>query len=233
MVAYTFLISTALFYYFGRSIWHPVYLHVRGKQTTVDIYKEIGSNVENDLKPVFSKAGVSYPPSRLTIIALKDERKLELWANNSNGVTTFIDSYKFKGFSGKLGPKLREGDYQIPEGIYKIEYLNPNSSYHLSMKVSYPNNYDKKKAELDGRSNLGGDIFIHGKSTTVGCIPVGDSNIEKLFILVYRVGKDNVDVIISPYDMRIKGMTIQYNNLSWLPEKHNNIKNVLINYKKS
>ena len=59
-------------------------------------------------------------------------------------------------FSGTLGPKLREGDGQIPEGIYGIGYLNPNSSYYLSLKVTYPNASDRARAKKDGRTNLGG-----------------------------------------------------------------------------
>ena len=57
-------------------------------------------------------------------------------------------------------PMLR--DRQIPEGIYGIEYLNPNSRFHLSLKRSYPNEFDRKRATEDGWSNLGGDILIHG-----------------------------------------------------------------------
>jgi len=61
-----------------------------------------------------------------------------------------IKSYPFTGFSGGLGPKLREGDGQIPEGVYAIEYLNPNSQFHLSVKLDYPNVFDKAKGRADG-----------------------------------------------------------------------------------
>ncbi len=223
-------ISFVLFYHYGRSAWHPYYLKLHGKQTTQDVYLKIGPQIESQLNSIFSKTKVQYPPQHLTIIALKEERILELWAQNANSKPSLIDKYKFTGFSGVLGPKLKSGDGQIPEGIYAIEYLNPNSSYHLSMKVTYPNTYDKEVAKRDGRTNLGGDIFIHGKSLTIGCIPIGDKNIEKLFILVQRVGIKNIDVIISPYDMRRKEKMLNYQNLSWLPEKYQNIKAKLLNY---
>jgi murein L,D-transpeptidase YafK len=226
-------ISTFIFYQYGRSIWHPYYLKLNGKRTTQEVYSQIGKQIEDQLSLKFSKKHIPYPPNQLSIIALKEERKLELWAKNKNGIPSLIDTYEFKGFSGELGPKLKSGDKQIPEGIYKIEYLNPNSSYHLSMKITYPNFFDNKVAKQDGRTNLGGDIFIHGKSLTIGCIPIGDRNIEKLFILVYKIGKENVDVIISPYDMRIKEKNIDYRNLNWLPEKYQIIKNALSKYKES
>lgn len=59
-----------------------------------------------------------------------------------------IYSYKFTGFSGKPGPKLREFDRQMPEGIYEIESYNPNSKFHLSMRLNYPNGFDKKNGEI-------------------------------------------------------------------------------------
>ena len=115
----------------------------------------------------------------------------------------YLCTYSFTGFSGVLGPKIKEGDGQIPEGVYKLDYLNPNSSYHLSMKISYPNNFDKLAAMSEGRRNLGADIFIHGKDDTIGCIPIGDENIEKLFQLVLPLRQEN-EFVISPNEFENK-----------------------------
>ena len=134
----------------------------------------------------------------LTILVFKRERTVEVHAP---GWPT-PRQYGMTGFSGRLGPKLGEGDRQIPEGLYGIEYLNPNSMFHLSLRVSYPNEFDRKLAREDGRTDLGGDIMIHGGHMTVGCIPIGDDAIEELFYLVSAVGRRNVRVVISPYDMR-------------------------------
>ncbi len=122
-------------------------------------------------------------------------------------------------FSGTLGPKLREGDGQIPEGIYGIDYLNPNSRFYLSLKVSYPNASDRARAKVDGRVNLGGDIMIHGKAVTIGCVPVGDDAIEDIFYLASAVGIKNVSVVIAPYDMR-KGRKpeLERSPLAWYPD---------------
>ena len=126
--------------------------------------------------------------------------------------------YKMTAFSGKLGPKLKEGDRQIPEGIYCVEYMNPNSSYHLSFKVSYPNDFDKAMAAKEGRTNLGGDIMIHGSNATIGCVPIGDEGIEDVFYLVAKVGFKNVEIVIAPYDMR-KGRRpeLEQSSLAWYP----------------
>ena len=134
----------------------------------------------------------------LRILVFKQERMVEVQAPGWSAPRR----YPMTAFSGTLGPKLREGDGQIPEGVYGLAYLNPNSSYHLSMKVSYPNAEDRAQAAKEGRTNLGGDIMIHGSNATVGCVPVGDEAIEELFYFVQAVGLRNVVVIMAPYDMR-------------------------------
>jgi len=135
---------------------------------------------------------------KLRILVFKNERSVEVHAPGWEAPRI----YPMTAFSGSLGPKLREGDGQIPEGIYGIEYLNPNSSYYLSLKVTYPNASDRARAKADGRTNLGGDIMIHGKAVTIGCVPVGDDAIEDIFYLASAVGMKNVSVVIAPYDMR-------------------------------
>ena len=129
-----------------------------------------------------------------------------------------IKSYPFTGFSGGLGPKLLEGDGQIPEGVYAIEYLNPNSQFHLSVKLDYPNVFDKAKGRADGRDRLGFDIFIHGGSATIGCIPIGDAGIEEVFLMVSEVGINNVTAIVSPYDMRTNTKRIEIPGIIWEQE---------------
>ncbi len=220
-----------LLYHNGRYIWHPVVLKVVGKRTTEDVVKLYGTKAESRLMPHFLRTGVSFPPQKVAILVFKHEKILELWADKSNRMT-FIKSYPLTGSSGVLGPKLKEGDRQIPEGIYGIEYLNPNSSYHLSMKISYPNDFDKIMAEKEGRNNLGGDIFIHGKSATIGCIPVGDKPVEELFILVCKVGQENVKIIIAPYDMRTKKMEVAVDNLFWTKSLYKNIRKALLGFGK-
>ncbi len=189
------------------------------KRSVPDVIKKISPRVENRLRTFFGKAGVSYPPSRLTLIGLKDEMELEVWAE-SDGRWVYIVTYDVLAASGDIGPKRKAGDRQVPEGIYRISTLNPNSRFHLSMKLDYPNDYDRMKARQDGRSNLGGDIYIHGKAKSKGCIAMGDAAIEELFVLAARTGIENTQVLIAPYDFRNKASVsyLMKTGPAWLPE---------------
>ncbi|MBA2479759.1 MAG: hypothetical protein H0V44_03775 [Planctomycetes bacterium] len=113
-----------------------------------------------------------------------------------------VNAYPILAASGAPGPKLREGDRQVPEGIYAIENLNPNSRYHLALRLDYPNAFDRARAREDGRTELGGDIMIHGQDVSIGCLAIGDRAIEDLFVLVARIGIGNATVIVSPTDFR-------------------------------
>jgi len=193
--------GAVVFHRVGRAIWYPVYRSVAGSLTVEDVLREYGPAAEQRLRPSFVQAGLPYPPARVTLLVFKQEKVLEFWAEG-NGRRAFVRSYPILAASGRAGPKLREGDRQVPEGIYQIIALNPNSSYHLSMQVDYPNRFDREKAAGEGRTNLGGEIFIHGKAVSIGCIAVGDEAIEELFCLVARVGAPHVKVIIAPSDLR-------------------------------
>jgi hypothetical protein len=195
------LVSGIGLYLYGRSIWVPRYQAFSGKRSVGEVVSIYGPAAEKRVLPFFRAAGIAYPPSAVTMIALKAERSMELWAQ-VDGTWKFVKTYEIAGASGKPGPKLREGDRQVPEGIYRIEGLNPNSSYHLSMRLDYPNAFDVECAKLDGRTRLGGDIFIHGKDVSIGCLAMGDEAIEELFVLVNRIGVRNVTVIIAPQDLR-------------------------------
>ena len=179
------------------------------RHTTADRVATIEAK-KPQLKSVAESAG-----GKLRILVFKNERRLEVHAPGWKTPRV----YPMTGFSGTLGPKLKEGDGQIPEGVYGIEYLNPNSSYYLSMKVSYPNAADRRRAKADGRTRLGGDIMIHGKNVTIGCVPIGDDAIEDVFYLVNAVGIKNVSVVIAPYDMRSgRKPELEKSPLSWYPE---------------
>lgn len=107
----------------------------------------------------------------------------------------------------------------MPEGVYRIIGLNPNSSYHLSMKLDYPNSFDLRHAKHERRSRPGSNIFIHGKSGSVGCLAMGNEAIEELFVLVAAVGKDNARVVIAPHDPRNAPLSTSLPTApSWLPE---------------
>ncbi|MEN6488497.1 MAG: L,D-transpeptidase family protein, partial [Smithella sp.] len=136
------------------------------------VMKQIGPKAETRIKPFFDRIGMPYPPRNLCLIVVKDVQELEIWAENE-GTWKHIHTYDILYASGWSGPKLRQGDRQVPEGIYQIIALNPASRFHLSMKINYPNDYDLRRAREDKRSNLGGDIHIHGKDKSHGCVAIG------------------------------------------------------------
>ena len=110
----------------------------------------------------------------------------------------------------------------MPEGVYALAGLNPNSTFHLSIKVDYPNAFDREKARGDGRTNLGGDIFIHGASSSIGCLAMGDPAIEELFVLVADVGFGNTQLIVAPYDLRTRERP-GISTVSWANELYDTI----------
>lgn len=219
-----------LLYYYGRSVWVPKYRALAGQRTVADVISIYGEQAVARLAPYFKNAGVIYPPKQVVMLATKDDKELELWASDGADFK-YIRTYDIKKTSGKLGPKLREGDHQVPEGIYRIIGLNPNSSYHLSLKLNYPNDFDLLQAKKDGRTNPGSDIFIHGKALSVGCLAMGDNAIEELFVLVENVGKQNVKVVIAPFDPRKQDLVVpEGSNPIWLGELYNQIEEEFIKF---
>ncbi len=169
--------------------------------TIEDRYKEYSASARERLLPYFDAAKVPYPPDHLVLVVIKDEKVMEVYAS-SNGPLHYIRTYPILAASGTAGPKLREGDKQVPEGVYAIEKLNPNSAYHLALRVAYPNKFDRDQAAIDGRADLGGDIMIHGSDKSAGCMAMGNKAIEELFILGAEVGTPQIKLIISPTDFR-------------------------------
>lgn len=168
-----------------------------------DRVQQYGAYVRARFEPYFRAAGVNYPPSRVVLLGLKLESRLEVYAESTPGELRFIRHYRIENASGLLGPKMMAGDRQVPEGIYKVDRLNPNSRFHLSLGLNYPNQFDRDMAWEDGRTTLGGDIFIHGGNSSVGCLAMGDAVSEELFVLAAVTAPGDVDVILSPRDFRV------------------------------
>jgi len=235
-------ISIVAFYFFGRDIWYPYYEKIfiekdiaptecpkcpepKIVERNITIIKRVEENLTSiqKLKRYLANSDFILYPKKLTLIGLKHERRLEVWGRGDKGEWRHIHDYNFTSFSGRLGPKLKEGDRQIPEGIYGISYLNPNSKFHLSMKIDYPNKFDKLMAKKEKRTNLGGDIMIHGSDRTIGCIPIGDDNIEELYYLAQKVGIENIKVILSPVDFRRITVNIKTDKHPWYKTLYNKI----------
>ena len=187
----------------GRTVLWDVVTRLRGRPTVGDRVEAYGPAAPPRLRQHFDAAAVEYPPSQVVFLGLKQERRLDVYAGPSQEALRLIHSYPILRASGVLEPKLREGDRQVPEGFYEIESLNPNSLYHLSLRIRYPNARDRKQGELDGRTSLGGDIMIHGGSASIGCLAMGDPAVEELFVLAADVGIENIRVLLCPVDFRV------------------------------
>ena len=158
-------------------------------------YAEKASNISGRLQQLNIKDN----QLRVFLRAYKQENQLELWGKNRNDSEfQLIKTYHFCATSGDLGPKLQQGDGQIPEGLYYINRYNPWSSFHLSLGLNYPNKIDKIRSK---GKNPGGDIFIHGDCVTIGCIPITDDLIKELYIYTLKAklnGQTRVPVHIFP-----------------------------------
>ncbi len=242
------VVGATLFYLFGRSLWEPYYQKnfmiknitpkecnrsVIQKNITALVCEEPECNCpqcleenlssQQKLKRHLADSDFVIYPDKLMLIGLKYEKVLEVWGE-LHGKWQHIYSYPFSAFSGRLGPKLEEGDRQIPEGVYRVTFLNPKSKFHLSLRLNYPNAFDKMVAKRDKRTDLGGDIMIHGSDRTVGCIPIGDEAIEELYFLAQKVGVGNINVILSPIDFRVRDVEIKNDKYPWLKGLYTRIK---------
>jgi murein L,D-transpeptidase YafK len=159
-------------------------------------------NTQSILEDLCKSQGLNFPPKHLFLRAFKEEKVLEVWGNDSSD-WKLIKKYPICIVPGKLGPKIKQGDKQVPEGWYQIDSINPDSDFHLSLRINYPNQADRirSKNELDP----GGDIFIHGDCYSVGCIPIEDKPIEEFFWLVVNNLSLNIfqeiPVLILPFDL--------------------------------
>lgn len=153
----------------------------------------------DSLKKQFKEAGLAWPAKQLYLRSFKQDSQLEVWVrNNKNEQFILFKTYKICALSGSLGPKRKEGDYQVPEGFYYVNELNPNSKFHLSLGLNYPNAADRVNSKV---TNPGGEIYIHGTCSTVGCIPLQNDQVEELYVLAtlaQKAGQQFIPVHIFP-----------------------------------
>lgn len=157
--------------------------------------------VEAKYRPIAQALGSTWPPAHVQLLAFKTERVLEVWAGPRTGELVRIATFPIEAASGGLGPKAREGDKQVPEGVYGLPRLNPNSQFHLSLFVDYPNSDDVARSKIPVEK-MGGEIFVHGGAASIGCIAIGDAAIDDVFTIAAQVDDDDRGIIIAPYDFR-------------------------------
>lgn len=161
--------------------------------------------MEDTLKKQFTAKKLNWPPNYIYIRSFKIDRQFEVWAKNDRKEPyKLFKTYKVCMQSGTAGPKRMEGDYQVPEGFYYINEFNPNSHYHLSLGLNYPNASDRI---LSDSVRPGAEIYIHGNCASTGCIPIDDIPVEEVYILssyAKSAGQEFIPVHVYPYKYNVK-----------------------------
>jgi murein L,D-transpeptidase YafK len=162
---------------------------------------------EKAVQQYFKAKKLNFDGFQLFIRAFKKDRELEVWIKEKDQTTySLLRTYEFCTTSGTLGPKRREGDLQIPEGVYHINHFNPQSNFYLSLGINYPNASDKI---LSDKKHPGGAIYIHGSCVTIGCIPITDDKIKELYVLAVEAtnnGQAKIPVHIFPAKLTEEGL---------------------------
>jgi len=150
---------------------------------------------------------------RITKTQGKRDRQgqLEAFVENEDGDFIRFKTWGICTYSGALGPKLKQGDGQSPEGFYfvKSRQMNPYSSYHLSFNLGYPNAYDR------AHNRTGDFLMVHGDCVSIGCYAMTDEGIEEIYTLMgaaLKGGQPFVRVHIFPFPMTDKNLKAQADN---------------------
>ena len=150
----------------------------------------------------------SSPGAGMVVRIFKQEKQLEVWKASSTGEYRLFKTYEICAFSGVLGPKIKEGDRQSPEGFYTITpgLMNPKSSYYLSFNTGFPNKFDR----VWGRT--GSDLMVHGDCSSRGCYAMTDQGISEIYALArdsFRGGNPSFQLQIFPFHMTAENLDAQ------------------------
>lgn len=161
--------------------------------------REAKSVADAPLHDAFAKVGLTFPSAHIYLRAFKREHELEVWGQGADGRYLLVKTYAICSLGGSgLGPKIRRGDEQVPEGFYHVVEFNPSSDYHLSLRLDYPNAADLARAAAP---DLGNDIYLHGGCKSAGCLPLTDAGIEQIYWLAVQAraaGERDIPIDIFP-----------------------------------
>ncbi|MGE0232925.1 MAG: L,D-transpeptidase family protein [Flavobacteriaceae bacterium] len=147
----------------------------------------------------------------IVIRIFKEESELEVWKRNRSGRYALLNTYPICAWSGVLGPKVKEGDRQAPEGFYTITpgLMNPNSSYYLSFNIGYPNAYDQ------AYERTGSNLMVHGACSSAGCYSMTDEQIADIYAIArdaFKGGQRAFQVQAYPFRMTPENLARHRNN---------------------
>ena len=165
----------------------------------------ITRSLEDALEHLSVKLGTA-----VFIRIFKEEALLEVWVKSKEKYA-HLKTYRICAYSGTLGPKEKTGDMQAPEGFYTVtkSLLNPNSKFHLSFNLGYPNVYDRV------HKRTGSFLMVHGNCVSEGCYAMTDEKIEEIYALVDNAlakGQKSVGVHAYPFKMTVENMALYEGN---------------------
>ena len=177
----------------------------QAEEYTIDTNIYLESTLNERLKALSTHLG-----NPVFIRIFKEEAILEVWIKTDTEYKHLKD-YIICASSGHLGPKLKEGDKQAPEGFYRVykHQLNPHSRFHLAFNLGYPNRYDK------AHRRTGSFLMVHGNCVSVGCYAMTDEKIEEIYALVesaLKNGQEYVWVHALPFRMTETNMALYEGN---------------------
>ena len=174
------------------------------------------SEKEASLKEAFRSKGLAWN-ARIFFRVYKTEKVLEAWVWGGDTFKLF-KKYPICSMSGDLGRKLKQGDKQVPEGIYRINRLNPESNFYLSLGINYPNGADQIVADAE---HPGGDIFIHGDCVSIGCMAMTDDKIKEIYLLANEAKKHGqTEILVHIYPFKMTDANLEMYGKTypqWLP----------------
>jgi murein L,D-transpeptidase YafK len=163
------------------------------------------------MKQLIASKGMA-ETSPILVRIFKEESALEVWKEvAATGRFELLKTYEICAWSGELGPKLKEGDRQAPEGFYTVtpSLMNPNSAYHLSFNLGFPNAFDR----AHGRT--GSFLMVHGACSSAGCYAMEDDQIEEIYALArlaFQGGQRSFQVQAFPFRMTPENMARHRDN---------------------
>jgi murein L,D-transpeptidase YafK len=149
--------------------------------------------------------------SPILVRIFKEESEMEVWKKNRNGEFALLKTYPICRWSGDLGPKVKEGDRQAPEGFYTITsgHMNPNSNYYLAFNTGYPNAFDR------AWNRTGSELMVHGDCSSRGCYAMTDEQIQEIYALArdsFFGGQKDFQLEAFPFRMTALNMAKHRNN---------------------
>jgi murein L,D-transpeptidase YafK len=157
-----------------------------------------------DTMMLLGKKGMD-PQAPIFVRIFKEDSELEVWKQRDDGRYYHFKTYPICNWSGELGPKVKQGDRQAPEGFYTVtrEQMNPDSKFHLAMNLGYPNSYDR------AHRRTGEFLMIHGKCKSAGCYAMTDALMEEIYAMAresFVGGHDSFQVHAYPFRMSDENM---------------------------